>query len=283
MFDLILSTAHQDARIRAVILNGSRLNPNVPRDLFQDYDILYIVTDVMSFRRDPGWIMRFGELMVMQTPDDMGAEPPGEDASYAYLMQFVDGSRIDLTLYPLARLDELPRDSLSLLLLDKDGVIPPFPPPDESDYLPQPPTAKQYADCCNEFWWVCPYVAKGLWRREIIYARFMLDQVVRQQLEVMLVWHIGIQTQFACNPGYHGKYFERYLEPELWDALLKTYTAPGYAETWEALFAMCRLFSRLAVDVAAHFGFDYPQAYNERVSAHLQRVRLLPRDATQLD
>jgi aminoglycoside 6-adenylyltransferase len=128
MFGLILSTARQDERIRAVILNGSRLNPNVPKDLFQDYDIIYIVTEVMSFRRDPGWIVRFGELMVMQTPDDMGAEPPGAGDSYAYLMQFIDGNRIDLTLYPLARLDELPRDSLSLLLLDKDGDIPPFPP-----------------------------------------------------------------------------------------------------------------------------------------------------------
>jgi aminoglycoside 6-adenylyltransferase len=148
--------------------------------------------------------------------------------------------------------------------------------------LPQPPTAKQFADCCNEFWWVCPYVAKGLWRREIIYARFMLDQVVREQLEVMLVWHIGIHTQFARNPGYHGKYFENCLEPELWDALLQTYAAPGYAETWDALTAMCHLFSRVAVEVAGHFGFEYPQAYDERVSAHLVRVRGLPGDASEI-
>jgi hypothetical protein len=139
MSDLILSTARQDVRIRAVILNGSRLNPHVPRDLFQDSDILYIVTDVMSFTRDPGWIARFGEPMVMQTPDDMGVEPPGADDSYAYLMQFVDGNRIDLTLYPLARLDELPRDSLSLLLLDKDGVIPPSPRPMRATICPSRP------------------------------------------------------------------------------------------------------------------------------------------------
>jgi aminoglycoside 6-adenylyltransferase len=197
-------------------------------------------------------------------------------------MQFVDGNRIDLTLYPLARLGELPRDSLSLILLDKDGVIPPFPPPDESDYLPQPPTAKQYADCCNEFWWVCPYVAKGLWRREIIYARFMLDQLLREQLEKMLAWHIGVQTQFTCNPGYHGKYFERYLEPELWDMLMQTYASPGYDQAWEALLAMCRLFRTVAVAVAAHFGFDYPHAYDEHVSTHLLRVRDLPGDAREI-
>ena len=159
---------------------------------------------------------------------------------------------------------------------------PPSPPPGESSYLPRPPTAKEFADCCNEFWWVCPYVAKDLWRREIIYARFMLDQVVRQQLEVMLVWHIGIQTQFARNLGYHGKYFESCLAPDLWQMLLATYVASGYAETWDALTAMCRLFSRVAVEAAGHFGFDYPHAYDERVSAHLVRVRDLPSSAREI-
>jgi len=39
-------------RIRAVIMSGSRANPNARRDLFQDFDIVYLVTDVDSFRDD---------------------------------------------------------------------------------------------------------------------------------------------------------------------------------------------------------------------------------------
>ena len=46
------------------------------------------------------------------------------------------------------------------------------------------------------------------------------------------------QTQFARNPGYHGRYFERCLAPELWEMLLQTYAGPGYPETWDALTAM---------------------------------------------
>jgi aminoglycoside 6-adenylyltransferase len=282
MFDLILNTARQDERIRAVILNGSRANPNAPKDLFQDYDIVYLVTDVASFKSDPRWIERFGELVIMQTPDDMGEKPPGDDESYAYLMQFADGKRIDLTLYPLAGFNEMERDSLSVLLLDKDGMIGPFPPPDESDYLPLPPTAKGYADCCNEFWWVCTYVAKGLWRREITYARYMLDNVMRKQLMSMLAWHIGIRTQFSRNPGSYGKYFERYLEPELWEMLCDTYADSAYEHTWEALFTMCNLFRITAAGVAAHFGFAYPDGDDKRVMAYLQRVQTLPGDAKEM-
>ena len=86
-----------------------------------------------------------------------------------------------------------------MLLLDKDGSVPPFPPPDESSYLPQPPSAKAYFDCCNEFWWVCPYAAKGLWRKEILYAKYMLDPVMRDELTKMLRWYIGVQTDLRST------------------------------------------------------------------------------------
>ena len=49
MLDLIINTAIEDERIRAVIMNGSRVNPNVKRDCFQDYDIMYVVNDIQSF------------------------------------------------------------------------------------------------------------------------------------------------------------------------------------------------------------------------------------------
>lgn len=282
MVALIINTARNDDRIRAVLMNGSRANLHAPRDIFQDYDIVYIVTEVSPFKRDPHWIKRFGKLMIMQMPDDMLDSPPSDDDSFTYLMQFSDGNRIDLTLYPLTRLDELGKDSLSLLLLDKDGIIEPFAPPNESDYLPKPPTAKEYADCCNEFWWVCTYVAKGLWREEIIYAKYMFDQIVRQQLMKMLTWHIGVQTQFLRSPGKFGKYFKQYLEPDLWNMLQKTYSDASYDKTWEALYAMGDLFRIAAIHVAEHFNYDYPHGDDQRVSAHLKHVQLLPKNAQEM-
>ncbi len=282
MLDLILGTARGDERIRVVLMNGSRANPNAPRDIFQDFDIVYLVTDVAPFRRNLAWIQRFGERMIVQMPDDMQDPPPGDESGFVYLMQFADGNRIDLGIYPLHQLDERLGDSLTVLLLDKDGVVGPLEPPSERDYLPKPPTAKAFADCCNEFWWVCPYVAKGLWRQEIIHAKTMLDQVVRQQLMKMLIWHIGVETGFAINPGKYGKYFQRYLKRELWQMLERTYAGAGYDDTWEALLTMGSLFEQVAVPLAEHYGFDYPIDDARRVRAHLEHVRLLPRDAEEI-
>ncbi len=283
MFDLILETAREDERIRAVILNGSRANPNAPHDRFQDFDVVYVVTDVAPFKRSLEWIKRFGELMILQLPDDMQDPPPEEDNSgYGYLMQFADGNRIDLSIYPMAKLAQMERDSQSILLLDKDGIVQPFPPASDHDYLPKPPTAQAFADCCNEFWWVSPYVAKGLWRQEIIYAKHMLDHYVRDQLEKMLVWYIGIATGWKRNPGKFGKYYQQFLPPDRWEILLKTYSDADYEHTWQALFSACVLFRITALQVAADLSFDYPYGDDARVTAHLHHVHSLPQDAATI-
>ena len=277
MYSLILSTARDDERIRAVILNGSRANPGAPHDLFQDFDIIYVVRDVAPFINNLEWIKGFGELMILQMPEE-NIHPE----CFVYLMQFTDGNRIDLTLFPQDKLGELPPDSLSVLLLDKDGAIQPFPPPDESGYLPRPPTPKEFFDCCNEFWWVSPYVAKGLWREEQPYARHILDNVLRAELMRMLTWYIGMHTGFKISPGKDGKYLKKYLSPEEWEAFMKIYAGPGYDNAWEALLAIGSLFRKAAQAVGEHFGFEYPTEDDLRVSAFLDRIRSLPRDAKEI-
>lgn len=117
MLELIVETARADERIRAVIMNGSRANPNAPRDIFQDFDIVYLVTDVAPFKNNFEWIKRFGEIMIMQLPEEMDDPAPTGGDMAVYLMQFTDGNRIDLGIDPLSMRDEILSDSLSAVLL----------------------------------------------------------------------------------------------------------------------------------------------------------------------
>ncbi len=276
MFDLILQIAHQDERIRAVILEGSRANPHAPRDILQDYDVVYIVSDLALFVKDHTWVKRFGELLIMQMPDVMGNQPKNIQGHFAYLMQFADSTRIDLSLYTLEAFQKRGIDNLSVLLLDKDGVFEPFPPADESDYFPEPPTRKEFDDCCNEFWWVSTYVAKGLWRKEITYAHSMLDGIVRKELMKQLTWYIGIRTEFKCNPGKEGKYFQKYLPSETWERLLRTYADADLEHTWDALFTMTDLFESIAAQVAEYFHFEYPITEYQHVRSFLEKIKKQP-------
>lgn len=97
MIDLLLNTAREDDRIRAVYMNGSRTNPNAPKDIFQDYDIVYVVKETESFIKDKAWIKRFGDILFMQYPDESPDYPSDVEKSYAWLMIFTDGNRVDLT------------------------------------------------------------------------------------------------------------------------------------------------------------------------------------------
>lgn len=279
MLELILTTAKNDERIRTVI--GSRGNPNAPKDPFQDFDILYLITDMALFIHNLEWIERFGELTMLQMPETMQDPPPENDGHFGYLMLFEDGNRIDLTLYPLEEFNPDNLDSLSVLLLDKDNRFEPFLPSSDSDYLPTPPTEKAFADCCNEFWWVAPGVAKGLWRDEPTYAKYVQEHFVRDHLMKMLGWYVGTKTGFSKSTGKWGKYLEGVLglEPELWAMLGETYSDADEANSWDALFKMCELFRVTAREVAVHFGFEYRQVDDEKVSAYMWRVRVLPRGA----
>ncbi|KEK24153.1 aminoglycoside 6-adenylyltransferase [Bacillus gaemokensis] len=283
MMGLILNTAREDDRIRAVIMNGSRVNPNVKKDCFQDYDIVYVVKDIQSFTSNHSWINRFGEIMIVQIPEEITIVPADEDGRFPYLMQFIDGNRIDLTLVPVQLVNELmDRDSLSVLLLDKDGCIEPFPPASDSDYLIKEPTAKEFADCCNEFWWCSTNVAKGLWRKELPYVKGMLEGPVRDMLTCMLEWHIGIKTNFIVNAGKFGKYFEQYLEDDMWKQYVETFSNAEYENIWKAFCVMRDLFRKAANEIASYSGYEYPQGDDDRVTSYLKHVKSLPKDSTKI-
>lgn len=283
IMDLVLKVAAQDKRIRAVGMNGSRTNPNAPKDIFQDFDIVYLVTDIDSFMKDPTWIDIFGERIIMQTPENTTMFPSELGERFPYLMLFADGNRIDLTLIPIEEKDTYCKeDKLTIILLDKDHSLPEVPPPTDEDYWVKRPTAELFADCCNEFWWVSTYVAKGLWRKEILYAMEHLHNIVRPMLTKMLEWKVGIETNYSVSIGKSGKYLEKYLSESNWQELLATYPNGSYKEVWKALFAMCNLFRSTAIFVANHLEFHYPYEEDKKLTAYLKSVERLKPDAREI-
>ena len=51
MLDVILQTA-KTLQVKAVAMSGSRTCLNVPKDEFQDYDVVYIVDDLDNLTSD---------------------------------------------------------------------------------------------------------------------------------------------------------------------------------------------------------------------------------------
>ncbi len=283
MFSMILDTAREDERIRAVYMNGSRTNANAPKDIFQDYDIVYVVTDVVSFIQQKEWIDRFGERLFMQYPDENPDFPNDKENCYGWLIQFTDGNRLDLHVETISHArEEMPEDSLCEVLLDKDGVLPEIPASSDVNYRVRKPTDVQFACCCNEFWWCLDNVAKGLWREEVTYVQDMLNFYIRTELEKMLSWKIGADNDFAVSIGKSGKYMHRFLTKEEWKQYLSTYSVAETEACWEAVGRMCGLFEKTALYVGEKLGYAYNMEEGKNCQSFLEHVRRLPKDAKEI-
>lgn len=254
MADLILRYAEADDNIRAVILNGSRANPNAPRDKYQDYDIIYVVRDMAPMINDESWIDHFGRRLMLQRPEAM-RDPSGE-TRFAWLMLFEDYNRIDLSIIPQSHPELYLAESQTIILLDKDGVLPAIQASDR-DFWVKAPDTLYYFSCCNNFWWCMQNVAKGLARGETPYAMDMYNGVIREELDLMLSWYVAMLHGFEVSIGKGGKYFGRYLPKAIYKEYLATYACASHADIWRAADAACTLFEHISADVAGHFGFDF--------------------------
>lgn len=283
MYDVIINIAQQDEDIRAVYMNGSRTNVNAPKDIFQDYDIVYVVRDTAPYVNNKIWIDQFGDRLYMQYPDEHPDYPNDKENIYGWLMQFRDGNRIDLHVESIAHAKEnIRNDKLCKVLLDKDSLFPDIPEATDEDYRVKRPSKEQYLCTCNEFWWCLNNVAKGLWRAEIPYVQDMLNFHVRKELEKVLSWKAGIETDFTVSVGKSAKYMYRWLSKEEWNRYLSTYCGAEIEQCWDAVFRMCDLFDETAKYVGERLGYSYYVEESKNARYYLEHVRKLSKDATEI-
>lgn len=269
VMDAILDFAKQNDNIRMVGMEGSRVNRNIPRDSFQDFDVTYFVKDPSQLTGDDGWLWRFGNILMMQKPEDMELFAP-EEPGYSYLMIFDDDIKIDLTILEEAQISGyLEQDRLRTVLLDKTGRGLAGLEPTDEEYWIGKPSARSFDDCCNEFWMLTSYVVKGLCRNEILFAidhlRLMRDELLR-----MLSWQVGIDYGFDFGVGKNYKFLPKYLPEATWERVLSTYQNDSCEALWEALFLCQELFRQSASRLAERFGYAYPE-YDARMTQYARR------------
>ena len=283
MYDMLIQIAQEDERVKAIYMNGSRTNKNVPKDIFQDYDVVYVVTDTKPFIADKDWINQFGEIWFMQYPDEHPDYPSDKDNFYGWLMQLKDGNRIDLHVESIQHAkDHIADDKLCKILFDREKILPDVPEATDEDYFVKKPSGKQFLCTCTEFWWCLNNVAKGLWREELPYANDMINFCVRKQLEKVISWQIGIKTDFSVSVGKSAKYMYKWFPKEKYEAYLSTYTCGNVADCWVSVFKMVDLFTPVARFVAENL--EYPYNFEEEKACidFLNIVHKLPKDAEEI-
>lgn len=266
--------------IRAMILTSSRERPERRVDLLSDYDVILAVADPDRFGREEAWLSAYGAPLVRWGDQDRlyGL------TTYFRGVIYEDYVKIDYTVWPEALLDRvaeqdtLPEelDAGYRVLLDKDGRTGGWKPPTYRAFIPARPTEAEYRALLEEIWWGATYVAKSLWRDEIAFARWVLDEDIKlNALRRLLEWRIELDHGWSVRPGVLGRDLKRRLPPETWSEFERTYVGPGLEENWAALYRTIALFRRVAREVGSALGYAYPQQLDEKMCGYLDEIRRL--------
>ncbi len=264
--------------IRALILTSSRARSDATVDLLSDYDVIAAVHDPAAFAADGSWPSAYG-------PPSARWGDQGELyglTTYFRGVVYEDGVKIDYTLWPDALLERVSEggalpgmlDVGYRVLLDKDGRTSGWPPPAYRAHIPTRPTQAEYDALVEEFWWSATYVAKSLWRGEVVFTKYVLDHDLKLgPLRRFLEWRIEIDHDWSVRPGMLGRGLERSLPADVWAELAGTYVGMDVEDNWDALFRTTALFRRVATEVGDALGYAYPQHVDDVVTAQLEAVR----------
>ena len=137
-----------------------------------------------------------------------------------------------------------------------------------------------YQTAVEDFFSDVPYVAKCLWRDELLPAKWCLDYDMKHiYLRRLLEWRMEHDHHWSMPAGTLGKGLKRHLPPDIWAQLEGTYAGAGIEENWAALFATIALFRRVAIEVADQLGFTYPHHLDQGVTTYVQNMKRLAHES----
>jgi len=264
-----------------MILTSTRAVPNGAVDILSDYDIILVLSDVRPFFESRDWLAAFGPVLVLYR-DPLVSNQGHLDSGY--VIQFENDLKIDFSLWSVEIMQQVaadPRlpdefDAGYRVLLDKDHLTDTLKPPTYRAYIPTPPTEAKYRESIEIALLDATYVAKFLWRDDMMAAKFMLDNYMKDEhLRPMLEWHYEIDHHWSVKPDLYGRGMKKWLRPDLWTELEGTYSGAGVEETWGALFKTIALYRKVAIEVGNHLGFTYPEEMERRTMAYIQKIKKL--------
>lgn len=270
MFELIFEIAKQDDRIEAVLLNGSRANPNSVKDQFQDYDIIFATRHINEIVKDKDWHKQFGDILIMQEPYfELGRKNYNV---YGYLMQFRDMTRIDLRLMQPDSILEYIDDAYSKVLLDKTGNYQQFNfNKEEEMYVTKVATQYEFENIVNEIYWVSTYVIKGIARKDFMYAEFMLSHPVKTAYIKLIKQYI--LSKKDLEEYYFGKVNQHILEhEEIKDSLVKISCNDSLESIEENIKLIVEQTNELATKIALKQDIKYNKAEYDAVKFYMVNI-----------
>jgi aminoglycoside 6-adenylyltransferase len=269
-----ITWAQTQEDVRAAVVVGSQARSNHPADKWSDLDIILFLTDTERLQNDVSWLNELGPLWLSQAGRTVNGDPER-------LTLFEGGVQVDFVFNSVGLLSALPHLIAAgqlpeiiyrgvRVLFDKDNLIPPMP---QTSSLPAatPPTAEQFRQTLESFWFNAVYCAKQLCRSELWLFQNASGGMLWPLLR-MVEWHAHATHGWNYDTWHAGKFIAEWADTATYSALQGCFARLDAEDSRRAMAVRLDLFHSLAMQVAEKVMLPYPQDLQNRISQLIHQL-----------
>jgi Streptomycin adenylyltransferase. len=252
--------AMSSALVEAAILIGSRARADHPADEFSDYDFVFIVEDPKSYVYHSDWLQIFGSFYISfyepAVGDGIERRVIFESGIYAdFLFYTADQFKRGLKSKEFTSLFQYGYKSLVDKKLILESLTRKF--SEKSESLP--PTADEFLNLVNNFWFHTVWTLKKLNRGELWSAKYCLDVYLKELLLKVIEWQTHCKKGWDYNIWHSGRFINEWADEHITRNLRYAFAQYEPESVRLALQITSQLFRELSTAVAEGLKYEYPQ------------------------
>jgi aminoglycoside 6-adenylyltransferase len=263
--------ADHDPNVRLALLVGSQARAETPADRFSDIDLVIFARDPEPILSEEGWIETLGPHWTSHV--ELNALGSGKERR----VLFEDGQDVDFAVFPVEHVSALLSDARAAAILrkgfriltDKEATRIQVPGGSEPPALP---SAIEFSNLVNDFWFHLVWAAKKLRRGERLTALQATNGYLFGLLVRAARWHALALNPTGQEVWHSARFFERWADPRVIRDLAPAVAGYDARSIEEALRTQRTMFLWLSDELAARLSFPRPVADAGAVSRYLDQL-----------
>ena len=256
----IIAWAQGRGDVRGLALIGSGARDEQPADEWSDLDFVLVSAEAGRYLGGTEWFAEIAEPWIATV------ERSPQGVLYERRVLFYGGLDADFILLSSADLGPLGQEPLATILtrgikvlVDKDqllsGSLPGIRASQGDKNRNFAPTAEEFSELVNDFWYHAVWTAKKIRRGELWTAKSCCDVYMKSHLLKAVEWTAGEGVQ----TWYNGRFIERWAGADVLARLRGVFAHYEEEDLWRALGETMALFDRCAQATALRLGYPYPR------------------------
>ncbi len=245
----LIEFVYKEDNIRALVLQGSYVNPVNRIDEFSDLDPLFYCNDTDLYTKNNEWKNYFG-VVISSFSDEWDTH---YKKSYTRLCIYDDYFKYDFGFTHINNAKHANEMGYYKVIIDKDNIIPRCTAIDETRFYIKKPTKEEFHSFIETFFFDLSYIVKSILRREDIFLKY-IEYDLNNKAHKLLSWYASSKHDFKVNLGSGLRYIMKYMSSEEKELLQTIYIENSI----DALYNRIEFVHDIGMKLATVLEYEYP-------------------------